>query len=226
MPSTIATSKPPPVECIKQHSSDGLQNTTRQSRSKNRTLVGPVVATFPLASSLPQILCDLSVPVDTSDPSVTMQYSVHICPRQMRRELELVFPDVVGRKEELIVIPTFQRTQTSMVSYAVETQTEKDAKLHQFYRWSGEFVSRLRKHGYWADVTDPMSGMALFTTCGPSLYPDVEGAEVLLRYAPLNLGMCFVLLHPQWGTHVYPATAFTLAPASIVQQTLDEMQCA
>ncbi|KAJ2290414.1 hypothetical protein IWW55_006115, partial [Coemansia sp. RSA 2706] len=84
-------------------------------------------------------------------------------------------------------------------------------------------VARLRKRGHWADVTDPMSGMALFTSSGPSIYPDVEGAEILLRYAPFNLGSCFVLSHPQWGTHVYPATAFTLAPASTVAQVLDEM---
>ncbi|KAJ2775190.1 hypothetical protein IWQ56_000187 [Coemansia nantahalensis] len=141
----------------------------------------------------------------------------------MRREIGLVFPDVIGRERELLIVPTFQKTQSSMVSYQAETQAEKDAKLHLFYRWGAELVERLRKRGYWADITDPMSGMALFTACGPSLYPDVEGAEVLLRYTPFNLGSCFVLSHPRWGTHIYPATAFTLAPAAVVAETLDAM---
>ncbi|KAJ2359482.1 hypothetical protein GGF43_000101 [Coemansia sp. RSA 2618] len=229
MPSTVATcSKPPLPECTKLCESSDLPSTACESQSqvkaRNRTLVAPVIATFPLAPSLPQILCDLRVPIDTSDPSITMQYSVHSCPRRMRRELELVFPEVAGQKNELFIVPTFQRTQTSMISYDAETQAEKDAKLHQFYRWGGEFVARLRKRGHWADITDPMSGMALFTACGPSLYPDVDGAEILLRYVPFNLGTCFVLSHPKWGTHVYPATAFTLAPASVVRQTLDEMR--
>ncbi|KAI9477439.1 methylmalonic aciduria and homocystinuria type D protein [Coemansia mojavensis] len=152
-----------------------------------------------------------------------MQYSVHACPRQMKREVGLVFPDVVGKESDLLIIPTFQKTTTSMISYEPETQEEKDVKLHQFYRWGSDFVSRIREQGYWADITDPMSGMALFTNSGPSLYPDVESAEILLRYTPFNLGMCFVLSHPQWGTHVYPATAFTLAPVAVVQQVLYAM---
>ncbi|KAJ1884625.1 hypothetical protein LPJ66_010522, partial [Kickxella alabastrina] len=78
--------------------------------------------------------------------------------------------------------------------------------------------------GFWADITDPMSGAALFSTSGPSLYPDVESAEILLRYRPFNLGSCFVMSHPNWGTHVYPATAFTLAPADVVARVLADMQ--
>ncbi|KAJ1801168.1 hypothetical protein LPJ59_000525 [Coemansia sp. RSA 2399] len=115
-------------------------------------------------------------------------------------------------------------TTSSMVGYEVETQIEKDAKLHAFYRWGSELVTRLRKRGHWADITDPMSGMALFTASGPSLYPDVEGAELLLRYNQLNIGTCFVLSHPQWDTKVYPATAFTLAPIGTVKAAINDMR--
>ncbi|KAJ2558336.1 hypothetical protein EV175_000832 [Coemansia sp. RSA 1933] len=153
-----------------------------------------------------------------------MQYSVHACPLRMKREMKLVFPEVVGREKDLLVIPTFQKTTSSMVGYDVETQIEKDAKLHAFYRWGSELVARLWKQGYWADITDPMSGMALFSASGPSLYPDVEGAEILLRYNQVNIGTCFVLSHPQWGTNVYPATAFTLAPVDVVKSAIDAMQ--
>ncbi|KAJ2104093.1 hypothetical protein IW146_008717 [Coemansia sp. RSA 922] len=188
------------------------------------TLVEPTVAKFPLPGKLPRVLTNLGVGIETVDSKVALQYSVHACPRRMRREIGLVFPDVVGKESELLILPTFQRTESSMLSYQAETQAEKDAKLHMFYRWGAELVSRLREKGYWADITDPMSGLALFTNCGPSLYPDVEGAEVLLRYAPYNLGNCFVLSHPHWGTHVYPATAFTLAPIEAVRQVLSSMQ--
>ncbi|PIA14422.1 hypothetical protein COEREDRAFT_46856 [Coemansia reversa NRRL 1564] len=184
----------------------------------------PLVATFPLLPQLPKSLDDLQVDITTDNSAVILQYSVHVCPRSMRREMSLVFPDIVGKESRLLIIPTFQRTLSSMISYEVETQAEKDAKLHLFYRWGAELVDRLHAQGHWADITDPMSGMALFTSCGPSLYPDVEGAEALLRYTPFNLGSCFVMSHPQWGTHVYPATAFTLAPAEVVTRTLCEMQ--
>ncbi|KAJ2827266.1 hypothetical protein FBU31_003215 [Coemansia sp. 'formosensis'] len=202
----------------------GVLGNTKVRALPRTTLVEPTIAKFPLPCKLPRLLSDLGVGIDTADPKVTLQYSVHACPRRMRREIGLVFPDVVGKESELLILPTFQRTESSMLSYQAETQAEKDAKLHMFYRWGAELVSRLREMGYWADITDPMSGLALFTNCGPSLYPDVEGAEVLLRYTPFNLGNCFVMSHPHWGTHVYPATAFALAPIEAVRQVLSSMQ--
>ncbi|KAJ2162345.1 hypothetical protein GGF46_000709 [Coemansia sp. RSA 552] len=191
---------------------------------RNAPLVGPIAATFPLPARLPTVLSSLGVGIDTDEASVALQYSVHACPRRMQREMRLVFPEVSGKESGLLVIPTFQATQSSMVGYDAETQVEKDAKLHLFYRWGAGLVARLQELGYWADITDPMSGMALFSAAGPSPYPDVEGAEVLLGYAPFNLGCCFVLVHPQHGTHVYPATAFTLAPASVVKDVLSSLQ--
>ncbi|KAJ2687907.1 hypothetical protein IWW39_002598 [Coemansia spiralis] len=224
MPSTIAARAVGlELQSTEQSLREGLCSAKARPLPRT-TLVRPAVATFPLPCKPPSILADLGVGIDTNDSSVALQYSVHACPRRMRREIGLVFPDVSGKESELLILPTFQRTESSMISYQAETQVEKDAKLHMFYRWGAELVSRLRESGYWADVTDPMSGLALFTSCGPSLYPDVDGAEVLLRYAPFNLGNCFILSHPQWGTHVYPATAFTLAPIEVVRQVLFSMQ--
>ncbi|KAJ1964518.1 hypothetical protein GGI12_001363 [Dipsacomyces acuminosporus] len=196
----------------------------RGRRLRNPPLVDPTVAKFPLCSRLPNILKSLKVPISSQPQSVSLQYSVHSCPRRVKREIGLVFPEIVGREGELLFIPTFQKTKSSMLSFQGETAMEKDEKLHLFYRWGAEFVERMQKEGYWADITDPMSGLALFTACGPSLYPDVEGAEVLLRYTTYNVGNCFILTHPRWGTHIYPATAFALAPVAVVKQVLDEMQ--
>ncbi|KAI8319612.1 hypothetical protein GQ54DRAFT_265015 [Martensiomyces pterosporus] len=191
---------------------------------RNAPLVEPTIARFPLRPALPRLLADLNVPLSTEPRDVTLQYSVHACPRRIKREIGLVFPDIVGRESELLFIPTFQKTKSSMLGFQGETAIEKDDKLHLFYRWGAELVERLRNEGYWADITDPMSGMALFTTCGPSPYPDVEGAEVLLRYTPFNVGNCFILTHPHWGTHIYPATAFTLAPIGVARRILAAMQ--
>ncbi|KAJ1810707.1 hypothetical protein LPJ56_004361 [Coemansia sp. RSA 2599] len=194
------------------------------ARQSSSTVLEPTTECFALSSRLPKNLVDLGIEIDLQSPQITLQYSVHMCPRRMKREMRLVFPGIAGREGELVIIPTFQKTSSSMISYDAATQIEKDQKLQLFYRWGAELVSRLQQRGYWADITDPMSGMALFTTSGPSLYPDVEGAEILLRYKPLNLGTCFVLSHPSWGTSMYPATAFTLAPPELVMQVLDQMR--
>ncbi|KAI9502896.1 hypothetical protein BX070DRAFT_154719 [Coemansia spiralis] len=196
----------------------------KHHKQRNPPLVEPILARFKLSPELPKLLQDLHVYISTDESNAVLQYSVHACPLRMRREMRIVFPEIAGKEKELLIIPTFQKVASSMVSYHPETQDEKDDKLNVFYRWGAELVTRLRKQGYWADITDPMSGMALFTACGPSLYPDVEGAEALLRYRLINIGNCFLLSHPQWGTHVYPATAFTLAPADVLMDAINSMQ--
>ncbi|KAJ2857145.1 hypothetical protein J3B02_001186 [Coemansia erecta] len=204
------------------HSSNS-GSTDPTSTRQNSTVLEPTIECFVLSNRLPKNLVDLGIEIDSQSTQITLQYSAHICPRRMKREMRLVFPCIAGKESKLVIIPTFQKTSSSMISYDATTQAEKDQKLQLFYRWGAELVSRLQKRGYWADITDPMSGMALFTTSGPSLYPDVEGAEILLRYKPLNLGNCFVLSHPSWGTSTYPATAFTLAPPEQVMEVLDQM---
>jgi hypothetical protein len=37
----------------------------------------------------------------------------------------------------------------------------------------------------------------------------------------MNAGCCKVLLHPLWGSAVYPATLFTTAPKDTVTEILD-----
>jgi hypothetical protein len=38
----------------------------------------------------------------------------------------------------------------------------------------------------------------------------------------MNAGMCRVLLHPLWGSAVYPASCFTTAPIDVVTRALQE----
>ncbi|KAJ2704728.1 hypothetical protein FB645_003009 [Coemansia sp. IMI 203386] len=230
-PSATIHSLSPPINSQHTAENQGYSHNNADSGSsshtnarQNSTVLEPTIESFALPSRLPKNLVDLGVDIDSQSTQVTLQYSVHTCPRRMKREMRLVFPCVAGKESELVIIPTFQKTSSSMISYDAATQIEKDQRLQLFYRWGAELVSRLQKRGYWADITDPMSGMALFTSSGPSLYPDVEGAEILLRYKPFNLGSCFVLAHPIWGTNIYPATAFTLAPPEQVIEVLDQMR--
>ena len=40
----------------------------------------------------------------------------------------------------------------------------------------------------------------------------------------MNAGCCKVLLHPQWGSAVYPATIFTTAPTAKVIEILNSLR--
>lgn len=53
------------------------------------------------------------------------------------------------------------------------------------------------------------------------VYSEVDGMQTLLHYSTMNAGMCKVLLHPRWGSAVYPATAFTDAPLPQVEAAIE-----
>jgi hypothetical protein len=54
------------------------------------------------------------------------------------------------------------------------------------------------------------------TQRGASVFPEVDAAEVLLRYRTSNAGCCKILLHPQWGSSVYPASVVVCAPLTAI----------
>jgi hypothetical protein len=62
-------------------------------------------------------------------------------------------------------------------------------------------------------------------SCG--VYGEVDALVTLRRYSTMNAGCCKVVLHPQWGSAVYPASLMTKAPADVtirvLQQVADEM---
>lgn len=58
-------------------------------------------------------------------------------------------------------------------------------------------------------------------TRGNTVYPEVDGFEVLRQYRCTTAGPCKVLVHPVWGTAVYPATMFTSAPVSAVADAIN-----
>jgi hypothetical protein len=59
-------------------------------------------------------------------------------------------------------------------------------------------------------------------TDGNKVYSEVDGFQVLLGYATQNAGCCKILLHPTWGSAVYPATAFAIGNRDVVLRVLRE----
>lgn len=172
-----------------------------------------------------------------------LEYSIHPCPRRFRRELLAVFPELLNIPTgtasssstaslnadlsslftDVHIIPTFQRCQWDLVATGPHVEAEKDEKLVNFYHWSALVCGRLREQGFWADMTDPASGYPVFGGRGSAVYPDVHGANRLLAYDIMNTGCCSVLLHPKWGSQVYPATMFARAPSTIIDEIIMEI---
>lgn len=54
------------------------------------------------------------------------------------------------------------------------------------------------------------------------MYPEVDAFETLLRWKTSSAGGCRVLLHPSWGSAVYPASLFTKAPLPALVPAMEE----
>ena len=63
----------------------------------------------------------------------------------------------------------------------------------------------LQQRGYQTALFDPMTGLPTDTSFGIPL-DDVAVAQQLLGYPAQASGPCTCLIHPTWGSAVYPAT--------------------
>ena len=89
---------------------------------------------------------------------------------------------------------------------------EKDFCLERFMEFAKKVTDALAAGGYWADYIDPCSGLSMVHKDSQSICGEVDALVTLLNYQTTNSGCCKVVLHPQWGSAVYPASLFTKAP--------------
>lgn len=75
-------------------------------------------------------------------------------------------------------------------------------------------------HAFLSPVSIPVLTAQHDCDAGNVVYPEVDGFETLLRFPVSSAAGCRVILHPAWGSHVYPATLFTNAPPEAVEQAL------
>jgi hypothetical protein len=150
------------------------------------------------------------------------EIEVHICrcSRLLYREVCHVFPNLSTPVESLLVIPTNQHAVMELVKVGEDVEEEKDRCLVAFMDFGKKVCEALRSKGFWADYIDPCSGLPMMTPDTTKVYSEVDGMQILLHYKTMDAGMCKVLLHPRWGSAVYPASAFTNAPFEEVQEAV------
>lgn len=91
----------------------------------------------------------------------------------------------------------------------------------QFVEFAKCVCERLIGQGFWADYIDPCSGLPMIHTQGSNVYGEVQGLVTLLGYQTQNAGCCTIILHPVWGSSVYPASFFTKAPINALEKAIE-----
>lgn len=151
-----------------------------------------------------------------------MEYSVHACPPAMAREVQSVFPDV--NLSGMLIVPTCQQADYDLVRTGEKIDTEKDRLLERFMEWSQCVCGKLQAQGCWCDYIDPCSGLPMIQQGTNNVYPEVEGLSILLGFKTQNAGCCKIVLHPRWGSAVYPATLFAKAPLQLLLEAIKEAE--
>lgn len=142
--------------------------------------------------------------------TATMELYGFKCSSSYIRELRFIFPGV--DLTNVIAISTMQQTVVDLVSFGGDQDVEKDRCLEAFFAFAKPTCDELRSKGYFADYIDPCSGLPMITPDTQKVFDEVQSAQVLLGFPIMNTGCCKILLHPKWGSSVYPATFFTTAP--------------
>ncbi|KAI7842746.1 hypothetical protein COHA_003674 [Chlorella ohadii] len=109
-----------------------------------------------------------------------------------------------------------------LVQMGQKVEDEKDRLLERFVEFAKVVCERLVAAGHWADYIDPCSGLPMVHRGTNAVYGEVEALVTLLGYKTQNAGCCKIILHPRWGSSVYPASMFAKAPLEAVQQAIEE----
>lgn len=102
-----------------------------------------------------------------------------------------------------------QRTKMDLVQTGDKVDTEKDFCLERFMDFAKRVCDKLAAKGHWVDYIDPCSGLSMVNKLSQQIYGEVDALVTLLNYQTTNSGCCKVVLHPTWGSAVYPASLFT-----------------
>jgi len=150
-----------------------------------------------------------------------LEYSVHDCPKRYKDDMVAMFPGITTTG--MLIIPTCQNSEVDLVRVGEEVEIEKDRLLERFCDWAKAVCEKLDKKGFWSDYLDPCSGLPVRTREGQVVYSEVDALSTLLGFATANAGCCKVVLHPKWGSSIYPATMFTKAPLEELQMAIQEV---
>lgn len=188
-------------------------------------------------------------------PSATycdLEYSAHIIPKPLARDLVHVFPgggitlqsisisisDAIDISIENdipvvpdirdtpvnIIIPVLQHSRIPLLNFGADEEKEKDRLLQKFFEWVIllKMGIEAKDSDAWVDCTDPASGRAHIGAAG-SGFSDVEGICQVDTYPTEMAGVCRIMRHPTWGASVYPTLVFAHARWAAVKEALDEL---
>lgn len=114
------------------------------------------------------------------------------------------------------IILVLQKSQFPLANSSQEIEQEKDYLRSRFLRFGCHLVFKLIDAQYQGDLFDPRNGYPLISRCGEITLSDTTIVRDLLGFKVIKQ-KCSLLVHPQWGTAIYPSTIVTSAPLEVIK---------
>ena len=119
------------------------------------------------------------------------------------------------------LILVLQKSNFPLDNSSQEIEREKDYLRARFLRFGCNLVFKLRDYQYQSDLFDPRSGYPLLSRPGESPLSDTTVVRDLLGFEIIKQ-KCALLVHPDWGTAIYPSTIVTSAPLEVLKPVLQD----
>jgi len=150
-----------------------------------------------------------------------MQYSVHLPTPFIQRHCGQLLPDwscCVGS-----VLITIQQPTCNLIERTYATEMQKNLLRETFLQWGGAIATQLRHLGHLAEPFDPKTGRPFFSKPGKLGLDDVAVAHACLDFPTTKVEGCSVILHPEWGSAVYPSILLSSASPEIVTDAVQSV---
>ncbi|KAK1343684.1 hypothetical protein QTO34_014237 [Cnephaeus nilssonii] len=92
--------------------------------------------------------------------SAKVECVIQTCPELLRRDFQSLFPEMATNK--LMILTVTQKTKNFMTMWSAEVENEREMLFDNFINGAKEICYALQAECYWADFTDPSSGLAFF----------------------------------------------------------------
>ncbi|MBW4563694.1 MAG: methylmalonic aciduria and homocystinuria type D protein [Mojavia pulchra JT2-VF2] len=144
-----------------------------------------------------------------------VQISIHSPSQYICANCERILPDW-KQQSFLWVVIVLQQSRYQLLESTAEVEREKERLREKFMRFGCDLAFNLRDRGYLTDLIDPRTGFPLLSHSGVIPHDDTAVVKALLNY-PVIQDKCCVLVHPNWGTAVYPSILISEASPILIE---------
>lgn len=138
-----------------------------------------------------------------------MQYSVHPPSEFICQHSQKMLPQWRAPVRSVLIV--LQPSTIQLTEHSLETELQKYHLRARFLDFGLKIADRLRRIGHDAELFDPRTGFPILSQSGALPLDDVAVVRSSLGYGTVQIGDCFTIVHPDWGSAVYPSILMSSA---------------